>query len=484
MPIKITVSNSLCQIENQNNSLHGELSQRLRYMDQTLEFSYHSTLRGIKRVNKLLSSGRISLSVEARKKLNKRLKRLHHVLEGIEENLWKPLYDDEGYFPTGLLSQVTQLLDKKGIKYSLDDKRIKPKTQYNFVLKESLPKLRYYQKEAARALEEAHRGVVVMPTGTGKTVTAARMIWDIGVKTLIVTPGKDITTMMVEGMTTFFGKGKVAKLDTKSKKTKAINVVNIQALINLDPKLFNDVDMVIIDEFHHSAADTYLIANEDHFGHCYYRIGLTATNFRNDGAELALRAVLSDILYEYSISQAINDGYLVPPEFRWLESMMPAKADKYQAAYKQNIVENVDRNEIITETALKHKKDSVLILVKQVNHGKELASMLPDAKFLHGHIKDSERAQIMNSFRSGKLKCLIGTSVIGEGVDLPIANVLIMAGGGKAKSQIMQNIGRVLRLYEGKDRAIIYDFKDRDDSWLEEHSALRAEIYATEYNFN
>jgi len=55
--------------------------------------------------------------------------------------------------------------------------------------------------------------------------------------------------------------------------------------------------------------------------------------------------------------------------------------------------------------------------------------------------------------------------------------VLIMGGGGKARSQIMQNIGRVLRIYPGKEEALVYDFVDRGSKWLHEHSLLRQEIY-------
>jgi superfamily II DNA or RNA helicase len=86
---------------------------------------------------------------------------------------------------------------------------------------------------------------------------------------------------------------------------------------------------------------------------------------------------------------------------------------------------------------------------------------------------------MMEDFKSGKLKCLIGVDkILGEGVDLPIAKVLIMAGGGKSKIQVMQNVGRVLRLYPDKDKALIYDFADNGGRWIQAHSELREEIYS------
>ena len=103
--------------------------------------------------------------------------------------------------------------------------------------------------------------------------------------------------------------------------------------------------------------------------------------------------------------------------------------------------------------------------------------MIPNSVFLHDEEKDSVRQHAMEQFRKGIVKCIIGTSVIGEGVDLPIANVLVMAGGGKARSQVMQNVGRALRPFAGKEKALIYDFEDQGSRFLSEHSSLRQEIY-------
>ena len=445
-------------------------------MDQNVEFAYRGNVKAIKRLNDLLGAGKFSRSSEAKESLEKQLRHKLHVQRGLEEKLWCPLYDDEGYFPTGLLPYVHYILEESRVHYEVIDERIKPEKQIKFILKETFPPLRYYQKEAYRKLSEQHRGVVEMPTGTGKSLTAARMIWELGLPTLIITPGKSLTDQMTKTLVKHFGKGKVKKLTTKDVKLKTINVVNIQALVNMDPKIFKDIRLAMIDEFHHAAADTYLAVNEEHLSECYYRIGFTATNFRNDGAELALRSVLSEVLHQYSIQQAIEDGFLMKPEF----VEVPIRLDKektYQTAYKKQIVQNKKRNQLVKEIAEDHPDDAVIILVKQVAHGELLKKMLPDAEFIHGEIKDGDREKVMEKFRKGQIKRLIGTSVIGEGVDLPVARVLILAAGGKARGQVMQNIGRVLRLHPDKDTPIIYDFTDEDGSWLESHSEARFEVY-------
>ena len=314
---------------------------------------------------------------------------------------------------------------------------------------------------------------------TGKTVTAAKMIWELGVKTLIITPNKEITKMMREVMVRFFGSGSVEVLNTKSTKVKKpICICNIQALIKLDPSVLKGIDAVIIDEFHHSAAETYQQVNEQHLKDVFFRIGLTATNFRNDGSDLALQGVLSEVLYEYKVPQAIKDGFLIKPTFVINDIKICIQETQYQKVYRQGIVENKERNKMIAEIAEKVKDEKTIILVQYKEHGDMLKEMIPWAEFIHGEEKDDTRVQMMEDFRDGELMCLIGTSVIGEGVDLPCAANLIMAGGGKARSQVIQNIGRVLRIMDGKEKATVYDFTDRDNGFLEEHSIARREIYA------
>ncbi len=477
MQIQITIHNSTCQLEPRSVQIDKELKNVLSYNDQSVEFSISKSERQIQKLNQILDSK--SSGLIDREKVEKELARQLHIYRGLTKKLKISLYDN-GTFPTGLLPRVVSILNEMGHEVKQNDKRVRPKLgQIKLLTNESLPALRYYQKTAARKLQEEGRGIVVMPTGTGKTVTIARMIWDLSVpKTLIVTPSKRITAMMIKTMTKYFGKGKVAKLTTKSGKLdKPINIVNIQALVKLDPNLFADLDAVFIDEFHHSAAETYREVNLNHLKRCYYRIGMTATNFRNDGADIALESVLSYVLYEYTIEQAIKDKNIHQPEFDIVQFEHGREYDNWQECYKEGVVQNEDRNQMIAEIAEHYKGRHILILVKEKEHGEALKALIPGSEFIHGEETDTIQDRMMDNFQAGKLKVLIGTSVIGEGVDLPIADTLIMAGGGKARSSVMQNIGRILRLCPGKNDAILIDIDDIDVEWLSDHALARQEVY-------
>jgi superfamily II DNA or RNA helicase len=196
---------------------------------------------------------------------------------------------------------------------------------------------------------------------------------------------------------------------------------------------------------------------------------------------MALEGVLSDIVSVFSTKDALQEGYLTKTTFRWLPVTTEAKGN-YQKQYKAGIVENEERNQMIAELCNKtHKNDNVIVLVKQVSHLKILADLIPTAITITGKEKDEERRYIMDQFRKGHINILIGTSVIGEGVDLPNANVLICAAGGKSKIQVMQNVGRVMRLSPGKEESIVYDFIDAS-SYLSQHSDARNQIYMEEYS--
>jgi superfamily II DNA or RNA helicase len=470
--VKLTIFNSHCQVAGLSPELDKRLKEELRYTNQAVSYTYHSNLREIARIRAILSNP----SMKTDGSLEGRLKMLEGQNRGLFRDLFKVLFKN-GEFPTGLLPKFMSIVSGAGQEVQVSDQRKQPaKKQLKFVLAHTFPPMRYYQRGMSQIAMEKGRGICVAPTGTGKTLTVAKMIWEMGVKTLIITPNKAITDNMVDTLTHYFSKSKVAKLNTKSVKTKAINVVNIQALIKLDPMVLKGIDMVIIDEFHHAAAATYLEVNQRHLKDVYYRIGLTATNFRNDGADLALESVLSEVLYEYSIKQAIEDGFLVKPEFEVVPMFHDGRSN-YQDEYKECLVENDERNGVIAEIVEHHKTDSVIVLVQHIEHGERLEKLIPGSKFIHGEEKDDVRQNAMEDFRKGKLRCLIGSSVIGEGVDLPRANVLVLAGGGKARSTVMQQVGRVLRPFEGKTKAVVYDFSDEGATYLEEHSILRQEIF-------
>ncbi len=475
--INVIVKNSICQITRISPTIEAELKELLTYTDSAKEYSYLKNQKAIRAINAILD--RVEPGSPTEIDLQKKMNKLLFMNRKLNAERKVCLYKN-ARIATGLLPRVEAYLTTHKIDYELTDQRTKPTlNSARLILKESFPPLRHYQKTAYKALMEHSRGIIVSATGTGKSLIIMKMLWELGVPALVITPSKNITAMIYDSLVQHFGKGKVAKLNTKSKKISTINVCNIQALVKIDPKILQTLGAVFIDEFHHAGADQYLKINERHLASCYYRIGLSATPWRPNGSSMAMESILSGILMEYSTKQAIAEGYLVQPEFRIIDNTVHSPSSNYQKHYREGIVEYKARNKLIADIAEDHADDSVIILVQQIEHGEALLKLMPHATFVNGLNKDTKK--VLENFKSGKIKLLIGTSVIGEGVDLPRANVLIMAGAGKSEIGVIQAVGRVLRTFKDKNGAIVYDFADQGAKYLEKHGLIRDDIYNTYY---
>ena len=137
-----------------------------------------------------------------------------------------------------------------------------------------------------------------------------------------------------------------------------------------------------------------------------------------------------------------------------------------------------------TISQLIKKGRKVLILVRQITHGKELYQRLQDLPlyFVTGEVDGNVRDEVKQKFEDGELKCLIASSVFDIGVDLPTLDALILAGSGKGSVRTLQRIGRVIRKAPNKENAIVVDFID-NAPYLDKHSAARIATYETEPGF-
>jgi superfamily II DNA or RNA helicase len=148
-----------------------------------------------------------------------------------------------------------------------------------------------------------------------------------------------------------------------------------------------------------------------------------------------------------------------------------------QVCMDMGIVPNEKRNQAIIRTPAKHREDSTLILVGRVEHGQALARRIPGAVVCYSKMGDKRRRRAIVDFGEGKLRCMVATSLADEGLDVPRANVLIMAGAGRNANRMEQRSGRVLRAFADKSHGTIYDFTDTHHSLLRNQSLARVALY-------
>lgn len=387
------------------------------------------------------------------------------------------MMDRYGNFPTGLLGLVIDHLEASEAEYSIIDSRVVPRP-LETPLVPTLAMTPYpHQVEAARALKD--RGIITAPTGVGKSVIMALVVQNLNVKTLIVVPNLELKRQLTRSFKEWFGADRVG---SKSQ-DKDITIENIDAL---DPKVKpNGVGMVIIDEFHHAAAKSYRNLNEKAWTDVYYRVGVTATAFRSQEHEtMLLEGVLSERVYDITYKEAVYEGYIVPVEAYYIEipkQPVPDNCNSWAQVYSKLVVNNVIRNDNITRLLLKThaKKLSTLCLVKEIKHGEFLSH---DGAFHFVKGENDDNSHVLDAFSKGEISTLVATTgVVGEGVDTKAAEYVIIAGLGKSKNAFMQQVGRSVRCWKGKESAKIIIFRDPSHKFTLNHFRTQCKILKDEY---
>lgn len=155
-------------------------------------------------------------------------------------------------FPTGLLNRVIKFFKSINIPFKIYDERKASGKKITLVRKKKLPPLRDYQEKAIDIFLKKHRGVLNLATGLGKTRIALEIIDKMKLKTMFVCPNTVIMQQVAERFEQVFGKTKVGLYYGKKKQIKRPIVVScVSSLKSLDKKDFNDIGLLILDEFHH-----------------------------------------------------------------------------------------------------------------------------------------------------------------------------------------------------------------------------------------
>lgn len=415
-------------------------------------------------------------------------------------------------FPTGLLARILDILERYGQEYETIDQRFEPKSQKPLKIKKYTP--RPYQQEALSVAVKHGRGIIRMATGSGKTLLASMIVAHYNMPTMIYVVGKDLlyqfhkeTEKALGIKVGIIGDGQceIRKINICSVWT-AATAFDLQEAVSLDDedwtpevlivdseqkklikKTIESSNLAIFDEAHFLATNTIqsiFKASKK----CRYLFGLSGTDWRDDGADLLLESICGRRIFNLPASKLIKEKFLVPPKITLLE--VPPYKDKlsnnYNSIYSKYVVENEVRNKMVEDSArvLLKKGRKVLILVKHIKHGKELAERLKDIPlfFVNGEIDGPTREEVKQQFADGELKCLIASSVFDIGVDIPSLDALILACGGKSSVRALQRIGRVIRLFHGKNDALVVDFID-NAKHLDKHSSTRIAIYQTEPSF-
>jgi superfamily II DNA or RNA helicase len=372
---------------------------------------------------------------------------------------------------------------------------------------------RPYQTEALNAWRRAGlRGVVVLPTGAGKTAVAVRAMERVGRDTLVVVPTLALLKQWYSVLHDAFGASvSIGLLGGGYHEITSVTVTTYDSAYIHAERYGDRFGFVIYDEVHHLPAPKNAVISRMLLAP--YALGLTATPERPDGGHELLPELAGPIVYrrdpddlagtylapyetvripieltaherhEYAESEAVYRDFLrkhrLPmrsPE-DWQRFILVAATshsggrEALQAARRRREIQaNATRKGATLETLLRrHWDDRCIVFTKSVEEVYALSKrfLIPGITY---ETPARERKEILDRFREGRYRAVIASDVLNEGVDVPEAGVAIILAGSASRREYVQRLGRILRPREGK-RAILYELVTTETG--EEHSSRR-----------
>lgn len=344
----------------------------------------------------------------------------------------------------------------------------------------ALRKLRPYQdrivKKVISSYEEGNKkAFYIVATGLGKTViaaTIARKLWDRGNhKILVLCHATDLALQLEQGFwpqLTKFVPTSVFFDGLPPRNTDGISFGLYQSLYGylsgIDPEQF---DVVIVDEAHHALAHGFRTCL-DHLKPKFL-VGMTATPWRGDG--LSLSTVFGDPLEKVSLVDGMAMGYLSRVDYRILCDNVDW--DNMQTVSKQNLsIRDLNkrlflpqRDEAVISELKKAvqetKNPRIAIFSPSIEHCNRFSDMLfasgiPCAAL--SKVDKAERRKRLLAFASGTYQAVCAVDVMNEGIDIPDVNILVFLRATHSRRIFVQQLGRGLRLSEGKEKVIVLDF--------------------------
>jgi superfamily II DNA or RNA helicase len=385
-----------------------------------------------------------------------------------------------GLLPIGFLGDLEAFLISSHAKYIIEDNR--SKDVWNLTDEQIKNNLDYltlydYQIDAVKTCLEKGNGIIKSATGSGKTEIFISLCNLMNKKTLILFARIDLARQTLRRM-------QQAHVDAGIVQGGEIdeNHQVVMATVQSGHKLTHKYETLIVDECHRASGEQY--QNIIMASMFRYRFGFSATPFvgkKNEYRDAKTKAWLGGMIYEVKSEKLIDEEKIADPIIHMVPIAKPAGIDNYKwmPAEKYGIVRNKYRNEVIAKL-VQNLSGQILVLVKKIDHGKTLASLIPNSVFLHGVTNVKERAEVIKKFDAGEEFVLIASTIFDEGIDLKSVAHLFITGGGSSYIKVLQRIGRGMRVTATKKTVDVYDFFDKTNPILLRHSNERIKLYRKE----
>ena len=348
--------------------------------------------------------------------------------------------------------------------------------------------LREEQIRLVTAATERQRGVLVAPTGTGKSAMGIAIISAFlgeETKALWLCHTKDLMYQAARVAKEELGISPGFIGNGITDYSQSITMATRQSFIKVARDIGHLFDILIYDEAHHCQSKeaqnilTSVLAP--------VRIGLTATLPTDIESLLRIEGLIGPVIEKVTVAEGQERGSMAKVKLKIVKlpmsySIHDLKA--YKDVYRYGVVEREAQHEACASIAFSAQNSdrSVLILVSRIEHGENILEVClkkgVHAVFAQGKTESDVRAEILRSLSSKEQKVVIATTIFKEGIDVPSLDILINAAGGKSEIATLQAIGRGLRTTETKKEVTVVDFFDNSHSFLVNHFGERLCLYS------
>ncbi len=359
----------------------------------------------------------------------------------------------------------------------------------------TVPALRPYQESALLAWELAsRRGLVVLPTGSGKTLVAVAAMARTGLSTLCLVPTRVLLDQWI-GVVSSVWSDPVGRLGDGARVIERVTVATFESAYRNMHRLGHRFDLLVIDEVHHFGTGIRDEALEMSLAAA--RLGLSATPPIDGDAKGRLDDLVGPIVFQLGIGD-LAGRFLAPFD---LVTLRIALTDEERDAYETRMALFRDMRARYFQLRPGAPWETFMREVSRTREGRRALNAWREARSLasytegkraalaellgrHGDarvlvfsgtntaaysvardhlimpmtcdIGRKEREDVLERFRGGRLRAMVSAQVLNEGVDVPDADVAIVLAGALGEREHVQRVGRVLRPAAGK-RATVYE---------------------------
>lgn len=370
-----------------------------------------------------------------------------------------------------------------------------------------------HQDKAVECFLEKEHGILAMATGTGKTITAIKIMTKLfeesRIKRVVITMyGNDLLDQWTKQMRERFSDKQIyCHYNSQKMMNKFImhpdnsillisrdanNLVKLLDMFDKAPGNYKNDTLFLFDEVHGAGSGSLVESLAGRISPYRYRLGLSATPEReyDDNGNDFLLTEIGEVIFEFSLQDAIKKGILC--EFNYiplpyeLTDAEKQKKKKIIAAFnaKKENGEDVDESELYTQLSLVNKTavnkieefedfiskqpellEKSIIFVQTMEYGLLLQPVLMKyTNKYHTYYADDEKINLEN-FADGKIECLLTCKKISEGIDISSVTNIFLFASDRSRLVTTQRIGRALRLDKNNPdkKANVIDFVIEDN---------------------